>query len=162
MFYHLVFVQIYSCSVSSVCVLLEYGAHVFILSTDVTDVVFSSAQCLRLLTHSFNREYSHVCVSASESKVIPLHWNKTFTYENNRRPAESLSSYLYLCVFQISEMSITTLKDSTSISALNTIIPSTTCPSLVDGCYSNAELRSDLRLVYSFVLISNCIRKCLS
>lgn len=26
-------------------------------------------QCLRLLTHSFNREYSHVCVSASESKV---------------------------------------------------------------------------------------------
>lgn len=30
-----------------------------------------SPQCLRLLTHSFNREYthSHVCVSASESKV---------------------------------------------------------------------------------------------
>lgn len=27
-------------------------------------------QCLRLLTHSFNREYSHVCVSASESKVV--------------------------------------------------------------------------------------------
>uniref|UniRef100_A0AAZ3RKS0 plus-end-directed kinesin ATPase n=1 Tax=Oncorhynchus tshawytscha TaxID=74940 RepID=A0AAZ3RKS0_ONCTS len=26
-------------------------------------------QCLRLLAHSFNREYSHVCVSASESKV---------------------------------------------------------------------------------------------
>uniref|UniRef100_A0A8C5FBH6 Kinesin family member 1Aa n=1 Tax=Gadus morhua TaxID=8049 RepID=A0A8C5FBH6_GADMO len=25
--------------------------------------------CLRLMTHSFNREYSHVCVSASESKV---------------------------------------------------------------------------------------------
>uniref|UniRef100_A0A8D3DX28 plus-end-directed kinesin ATPase n=1 Tax=Scophthalmus maximus TaxID=52904 RepID=A0A8D3DX28_SCOMX len=29
-----------------------------------------SAQCLRLLTHSFNREYGHVCVSASESKVV--------------------------------------------------------------------------------------------
>ncbi|XP_060886547.1 kinesin-like protein KIF1A isoform X2 [Labrus mixtus] len=68
-----------------------------------------AAKCLRLLTHSFNREYSHVCVSASESKI--------------------------------SEMSVTTLKDSTSISTLNTIIPSTTCPSLVDGCYSNTELR---------------------
>nr|XP_029132889.1 kinesin-like protein KIF1A isoform X8 [Labrus bergylta] len=68
-----------------------------------------AAKCLRLLTHSFNREYSHVCVSASESKI--------------------------------SEMSVTTLKDSTSISALNTIIPSTTCPSLVDGCSSNTELR---------------------
>uniref|UniRef100_UPI0037E8DEE6 kinesin-like protein KIF1A isoform X4 n=1 Tax=Semicossyphus pulcher TaxID=241346 RepID=UPI0037E8DEE6 len=66
-----------------------------------------AAKCLRLLTHSFNREYSHVCVSASESKI--------------------------------SEMSVTTLRDSTSISALNTIIPSTTCPSLVDGCYSNAD-----------------------
>lgn len=31
--------------------------------------VLLHAQCLRLLTHSFNREYSHVCVSASESKV---------------------------------------------------------------------------------------------
>ncbi|XP_028259347.1 kinesin-like protein KIF1A isoform X11 [Parambassis ranga] len=68
-----------------------------------------AAKCLRLLTHSFNREYSHVCVSASESKI--------------------------------SEMSITTLRDSTSISALNTITPSSTCPSLVEGCYSNVELR---------------------
>ncbi|CAJ1059791.1 kinesin-like protein KIF1A isoform X18 [Xyrichtys novacula] len=68
-----------------------------------------AAKCLRLLMHSFNREYSHVCVSASESKI--------------------------------SEMSVTTLRDSTSVSDLNTIIPSTTCPSLVDGCYSNAELR---------------------
>ncbi|XP_063323408.1 kinesin-like protein KIF1A isoform X16 [Pelmatolapia mariae] len=68
-----------------------------------------AAKCLRLLTHSFNREYSHVCVSASESKI--------------------------------SEMSITTLRESTSISALNTITPSSTCPSLVEGCYSNAELR---------------------
>ncbi|XP_031167523.1 kinesin-like protein KIF1A isoform X29 [Sander lucioperca] len=68
-----------------------------------------AAKCLRLLTHSFNREYSHVCVSASESKI--------------------------------SEMSITMLRDSASISALNTITPSSTCPSLVDGCYGNPELR---------------------
>ncbi|XP_059198092.1 kinesin-like protein KIF1A isoform X8 [Centropristis striata] len=68
-----------------------------------------AAKCLRLLTHSFNREYSHVCVSASESKI--------------------------------SEMSVTMLRDSASISALNTITPSSTCPSLVEGCYSNAELR---------------------
>ncbi|KAM8875095.1 kinesin-like protein KIF1A isoform 15-T15 [Spinachia spinachia] len=68
-----------------------------------------AAKCLRLLTHSFNREYSHVCVSASESKI--------------------------------SEMSITMLRDSASISALNTITPSSTCPSLVEGCYGDAELR---------------------
>ncbi|XP_041861915.1 kinesin-like protein KIF1A isoform X9 [Melanotaenia boesemani] len=68
-----------------------------------------AARCLRLLTHSFNREYSHVCVSASESKI--------------------------------SEMSVTILRDSPSISALNTITPSSTCPSLVEGCYSHAELR---------------------
>uniref|UniRef100_A0A3B4VI79 plus-end-directed kinesin ATPase n=1 Tax=Seriola dumerili TaxID=41447 RepID=A0A3B4VI79_SERDU len=69
-----------------------------------------AAKCLRLLTHSFNREYGHVCVSASESKI--------------------------------SEMSVTTLRDSTSISALNTITPSSTCPSLVEGCYGNTELRT--------------------
>uniref|UniRef100_A0A665UZE7 plus-end-directed kinesin ATPase n=1 Tax=Echeneis naucrates TaxID=173247 RepID=A0A665UZE7_ECHNA len=68
-----------------------------------------AAKCLRLLTHSFNREYGHVCVSASESKI--------------------------------SEMSVTTLRDSTSIPALNTIIPSSTCPSLVEGCCGNTELR---------------------
>uniref|UniRef100_A0A8C3FYE1 plus-end-directed kinesin ATPase n=1 Tax=Cyclopterus lumpus TaxID=8103 RepID=A0A8C3FYE1_CYCLU len=68
-----------------------------------------AAKCLRLLTHSFNREYSHVCVSASESKI--------------------------------SEMSVTMLRDSVSISALNTITPSSTCPSLVEGCYGDAELR---------------------
>ncbi|KAM4628695.1 kinesin-like protein KIF1A [Polymixia lowei] len=68
-----------------------------------------AAKCVRLLTHSFNREYSHVCVSASESKL--------------------------------SEMSVTVLRDSTSVSALNTIIPSSTCPSLVEGCYVNTELR---------------------
>lgn len=38
-------------------------------------------------------------------------------------------------------MSVTTLRDSASASALNTIIPSSTCPSLVDGCYTSAELR---------------------
>ncbi|XP_049578604.1 kinesin-like protein KIF1A isoform X11 [Syngnathus scovelli] len=68
-----------------------------------------ATKCLRLLTHSFDREYTHVCVSASESKI--------------------------------SEMSITTLRDSASISALNTITPSSTCPSLVEGCYDNAALR---------------------
>ncbi|XP_019936830.1 kinesin-like protein KIF1A isoform X12 [Paralichthys olivaceus] len=68
-----------------------------------------AAKCLRLLTHSFNREYGHVCVSASESRI--------------------------------SEMSVTTLRDSTSISALNTITPSSTCPSLVEGCYGTTELR---------------------
>ncbi|XP_068599316.1 kinesin-like protein KIF1A [Brachionichthys hirsutus] len=67
-----------------------------------------AAKCLRLLTHSFNREYSHVCVSASESKI--------------------------------SEMSVTTLRDSTSICALNTIAPSSTCPSLAEG-YGNTDLR---------------------
>uniref|UniRef100_A0A8C5B3F4 plus-end-directed kinesin ATPase n=1 Tax=Gadus morhua TaxID=8049 RepID=A0A8C5B3F4_GADMO len=67
-----------------------------------------AAKCLRLMTHSFNREYSHVCVSASESKL--------------------------------SEMSVTMLRDSASSSALNTITPSTTCPSLVEGSYT--DLRS--------------------
>lgn len=32
---------------------------------------FSSFQCLRLLMHTFNREYSQVSSSASESKVSP-------------------------------------------------------------------------------------------
>ncbi|XP_053086413.1 kinesin-like protein KIF1A isoform X9 [Pangasianodon hypophthalmus] len=69
-----------------------------------------AAKCLRLLTHTFNRDYSHVCVSASESKL--------------------------------SEMSVTLMRDSTSISDINTLTPSSTCPSLVEGRYSsNAELR---------------------
>ncbi|XP_054916659.1 kinesin-like protein KIF1A isoform X12 [Poeciliopsis prolifica] len=68
-----------------------------------------AAKCLRLLTHSFNREYSHVCVSASESKI--------------------------------SEMSVTLPRDASSISPLNTITPSSTCPSLVEGCYHNTELK---------------------
>ncbi|CAM4624409.1 unnamed protein product [Leuciscus chuanchicus] len=31
-----------------------------------------AAKCLRLLNHSFNRDYSHVCVSASESKLSEM------------------------------------------------------------------------------------------
>uniref|UniRef100_A0A3Q2Z096 PH domain-containing protein n=2 Tax=Hippocampus comes TaxID=109280 RepID=A0A3Q2Z096_HIPCM len=38
-------------------------------------------------------------------------------------------------------MSVTTLRDSASISTLNTITPSSTCPSLVEGCYGNTDLR---------------------
>ncbi|XP_066520572.1 kinesin-like protein KIF1A isoform X1 [Hoplias malabaricus] len=69
-----------------------------------------AAKCLRLLTHTFNRDYSHVCVSASESKL--------------------------------SEMSVTLMRDSTSVTALNTITPSSTCPSLVESRYgNNTELR---------------------
>ncbi|KAK7888798.1 hypothetical protein WMY93_024358 [Mugilogobius chulae] len=66
-------------------------------------------RCLRLLMHSFNREYSHVCISASDSKI--------------------------------SEMSVTTLKDSPSVSTFSSMAPSTTCPSLVDGCYGPTDLR---------------------
>uniref|UniRef100_A0A8C1IZ09 plus-end-directed kinesin ATPase n=1 Tax=Cyprinus carpio TaxID=7962 RepID=A0A8C1IZ09_CYPCA len=72
-----------------------------------------AAKCLRLLNHTFNRDYSHVCVSASESKL--------------------------------SQMSVTLLKDSASVCAENTLTPSSTCPSLVEGRYGhNAELRSVL------------------
>lgn len=105
-------------------------------------------QCLRLLTHSFNREYSHVCVSASESKVVLKHSILTHTHKIIRLSfgSSQLSEHasLCFCVLQISEMSITMLRDSASISALNTITPSSTCPSLVDGCYGNPELRSVL------------------
>ncbi|KAJ7993406.1 hypothetical protein DPEC_G00272110 [Dallia pectoralis] len=66
-----------------------------------------ATKCLRLLSHSFNREYSHVCVSASESKL--------------------------------SEMSVTLLRESTSAVAFNTLTPSSTCPSLVEGCYPKTE-----------------------
>ncbi|XP_072330907.1 kinesin-like protein KIF1A isoform X28 [Scyliorhinus torazame] len=31
-----------------------------------------AAKCLRLLNHTFNREYSHVCISASESKISEM------------------------------------------------------------------------------------------
>uniref|UniRef100_A0ABI7X743 plus-end-directed kinesin ATPase n=1 Tax=Felis catus TaxID=9685 RepID=A0ABI7X743_FELCA len=72
-----------------------------------------AVKCLRLLTHTFNREYthSHVCVSASESKL--------------------------------SEMSVTLLRDP-SMSPLGaaTLTPSSTCPSLVEGRYGAADLRT--------------------
>uniref|UniRef100_A0A2K6FB34 plus-end-directed kinesin ATPase n=1 Tax=Propithecus coquereli TaxID=379532 RepID=A0A2K6FB34_PROCO len=72
-----------------------------------------AVKCLRLLTHTFNREYSHshVCVSASESKL--------------------------------SEMSVTLLRDpSMSPLGAATLTPSSTCPSLVEGRYGAADLRA--------------------
>ncbi|XP_073437324.1 kinesin-like protein KIF1A isoform X5 [Dendrobates tinctorius] len=69
-----------------------------------------AAKCLRLLTHTFNREYtySHVCVSASESKL--------------------------------SEMSVTLLRDpSLPVLGVSTLTPSSTCPSLVEGRYCSPE-----------------------
>ncbi|XP_073073926.1 kinesin-like protein KIF1A isoform X19 [Manis javanica] len=78
-----------------------------------------AVKCLRLLTHTFNREYthSHVCVSASESKVHSL--------------------------LQLSEMSVTLLRDP-SMSPLGaaTLTASSTCPSLVEGRYGAADLRT--------------------
>ncbi|XP_030873330.1 kinesin-like protein KIF1A isoform X14 [Leptonychotes weddellii] len=70
-----------------------------------------AVKCLRLLTHTFNREYTHnhVCISASESKL--------------------------------SEMSVTLLRDpSMSPLGTATLTPSSTCPSLVEGRYGAAEL----------------------
>ncbi|XP_036925066.1 kinesin-like protein KIF1A isoform X15 [Sturnira hondurensis] len=74
-----------------------------------------AVKCLRLLTHTFNREYthSHVCVSASESKL--------------------------------SEMSVTLLRDPpVSPVGAATLTPSSTCPSLVEGRYGAgaADLRT--------------------
>uniref|UniRef100_A0A8C1IYK5 plus-end-directed kinesin ATPase n=1 Tax=Cyprinus carpio TaxID=7962 RepID=A0A8C1IYK5_CYPCA len=49
-----------------------------------------------------------------------------------------------VCV-KLSQMSVTLLKDSASVCAENTLTPSSTCPSLVEGRYGhNAELRSVL------------------
>ncbi|XP_066137232.1 kinesin-like protein KIF1A isoform X7 [Saccopteryx bilineata] len=72
-----------------------------------------AVKCLRLLTHTFNREYthSHVCISASESKL--------------------------------SEMSVTLMRDpSMSPLGVATLTPSSTCPSLVEGRYGVADLRT--------------------
>ncbi|XP_070610139.1 kinesin-like protein KIF1A [Erythrolamprus reginae] len=72
-----------------------------------------AVKCLRLLTHTFNREYSHshVCVSASESKL--------------------------------SEMSVTLLRDpSMSGLGSATLTPSSTCPSLIEGHYGTTEART--------------------
>ncbi|XP_027753441.1 kinesin-like protein KIF1A isoform X7 [Empidonax traillii] len=71
-----------------------------------------AVKCLRLLTHTFNREYSHshVCISASESKL--------------------------------SEMSVTLMRDpSMSALGVTTLTPSSTCPSLVEGRYNAMEVR---------------------
>ncbi|XP_054241793.1 kinesin-like protein KIF1A isoform X10 [Indicator indicator] len=71
-----------------------------------------AVKCLRLLTHTFNREYSHshVCVSASESKL--------------------------------SEMSVTLMRDpSMPALGVTTLTPSSTCPSLVEGRYNTMEIR---------------------
>ncbi|XP_038039746.1 kinesin-like protein KIF1A isoform X21 [Anas acuta] len=72
-----------------------------------------AVKCLRLLTHTFNREYSHshVCISASESKL--------------------------------SEMSVTLMRDpSMSALGVTTLTPSSTCPSLVEGRYNAVEVRA--------------------
>ncbi|XP_048664868.1 kinesin-like protein KIF1A isoform X18 [Marmota marmota marmota] len=72
-----------------------------------------AVKCLRLLTHTFNREYthSHVCISASESKL--------------------------------SEMSVTLLRDpSMSPLGAATLTPSSTCPSLVEGRYGATDRRT--------------------
>ncbi|XP_064239493.1 kinesin-like protein KIF1A isoform X12 [Aotus nancymaae] len=72
-----------------------------------------AVKCLRLLTHTFNREYTHghVCVSASESKL--------------------------------SEMSVTLLRDPPmSPLGPATLTPSSTCPSLVEGRYGATDLRT--------------------
>ncbi|XP_076198042.1 kinesin-like protein KIF1A isoform X15 [Aptenodytes patagonicus] len=71
-----------------------------------------AVKCLRLLTHTFNREYSHshVCISASESKL--------------------------------SEMSVTLMRDpSMPALGVTTLTPSSTCPSLVEGRYNAMEVR---------------------
>ncbi|CAH6791964.1 Kif1a [Phodopus roborovskii] len=72
-----------------------------------------AVKCLRLLMHTFNREYthSHVCISASESKL--------------------------------SEMSVTLMRDP-SMSPLGaaTLTPSSTCPSLIEGRYGAADVRT--------------------
>ncbi|KAM9127879.1 kinesin-like protein KIF1A [Pangshura tecta] len=72
-----------------------------------------AVKCLRLLTHTFNREYSHshVCISASESKL--------------------------------SEMSVTLLRDpSMPALDVTTLTPSSTCPSLLEGRYNATEVRT--------------------
>ncbi|XP_075808230.1 kinesin-like protein KIF1A isoform X10 [Microtus pennsylvanicus] len=72
-----------------------------------------AVKCLRLLMHTFNREYthSHVCISASESKL--------------------------------SEMSVTLMRDpSMSPLGAVTLTPSSTCPSLIEGRYGATDVRT--------------------
>jgi len=51
-------------------------------------------QCLRLLTHSFNREYSHVCISASESKVVLNLPFQTHTWKERKSDLMSVDWFL--------------------------------------------------------------------
>ncbi|XP_056598615.1 kinesin-like protein KIF1A isoform X7 [Triplophysa dalaica] len=67
-----------------------------------------AAKCVRLLMHTFNRQYSQVSSSLSESKL--------------------------------SEMSASLLRERSS-SALSTLTPSSTCPSLVDGHFGSQDFR---------------------
>ncbi|XP_060224883.1 kinesin-like protein KIF1A isoform X12 [Meriones unguiculatus] len=72
-----------------------------------------AVKCLRLLMHTFNREYthSHVCISASESKL--------------------------------SEMSVTLVRDPPmSPLGAATLTPSSTCPSLIEGRYGATDVRT--------------------
>ncbi|XP_057407431.1 LOW QUALITY PROTEIN: kinesin-like protein KIF1A [Balaenoptera acutorostrata] len=72
-----------------------------------------AVKCLRLLTHSFTREHTHGHVCVSASES------------------------------KLSEMSVTLLRDP-SMSPLGaaTLTPSSTCPSLVEGRYGAADLRT--------------------
>eukprot|EP00076_Gallus_gallus_P043779 XP_025009317.1 kinesin-like protein KIF1A isoform X1 [Gallus gallus] len=90
-----------------------------------------AVKCLRLLTHTFNREYSHshVCISASESKSCARLWAET--------PVHTSAPP------QLSEMSVTLMRDpSMSALGVTTLTPSSTCPSLVEGRYNTMEVRT--------------------
>ncbi|XP_052541412.1 kinesin-like protein KIF1A isoform X2 [Tympanuchus pallidicinctus] len=90
-----------------------------------------AVKCLRLLTHTFNREYSHshVCISASESKSCAR--LRAETPVHTSAPP------------QLSEMSVTLMRDpSMSALGVTTLTPSSTCPSLVEGRYNTMEVRT--------------------
>ncbi|XP_040422692.1 kinesin-like protein KIF1A isoform X3 [Cygnus olor] len=90
-----------------------------------------AVKCLRLLTHTFNREYSHshVCISASESKSCAR--LRAETPVHTSAPP------------QLSEMSVTLMRDpSMSALGVTTLTPSSTCPSLVEGRYNAVEVRA--------------------
>uniref|UniRef100_A0A3P9HY16 plus-end-directed kinesin ATPase n=1 Tax=Oryzias latipes TaxID=8090 RepID=A0A3P9HY16_ORYLA len=79
-----------------------------------------AAKCLRLLMHTFNREYSQLF---SECMFVL-----------------SVLNCLLVCVVSVcichrlSEMSASLMRESSS-SGLSTLTPSSTCPSLIDGHY---------------------------
>uniref|UniRef100_A0A8C2D115 Kinesin family member 1Aa n=1 Tax=Cyprinus carpio TaxID=7962 RepID=A0A8C2D115_CYPCA len=63
----------------------------------------------------------------------------------NERQKELAAKVIQNVCVKLSQMSVTLLKDSASVCAENTLTPSSTCPSLVEGRYGhNAELRSVL------------------